>query len=45
MRYLAPTFLATGLTDSLRDMEWIVGLIDARAPKPRTPKKYRKRAA
>ena len=45
MRYLAPTFLAAGLTDSLRDMEWIVGLTDARAPKPRTPKKSGKRAA
>ena len=32
--------MAAGLTDSLRGMEWIVGLIDARAPKPRTPKKY-----
>ena len=37
--------MAAGLTTSLRDMEWIVGLIDARAPKPNRPKKYRKRAA
>lgn len=28
---------AAGLTDTLRDMEWIVGLIDARAPKPVKP--------
>ena len=37
--------MAAGLTTSLRDMEWIVGLIDARAPKPRRPKRYKKRAA
>ncbi len=28
---------AAGLTDTLRDMEWIVGLIDARAPEPGKP--------
>ena len=28
---------AAGLTDTLRDMAWIVGLIDARAPKPQKP--------
>lgn len=37
--------MAAGLTDSLRNMEWIVGLIDASARKPRRPKKHRKRAA
>jgi len=26
--------MAAGVSDKLRDMEWIVGLIDARAPKP-----------
>ena len=26
--------MAAGVTDTLRDMEWIVGLIDERAPKP-----------
>ena len=26
--------MAAGVTDTLRDMEWIVSLIDARAPKP-----------
>ena len=35
--------MAAGLCAELRDMEWIVGLIDARAPKPRRPKTYRKR--
>ncbi|WP_264603844.1 IS1 family transposase [Rhodobium gokarnense] len=35
--------MAAGLTDTLHDMEWIVGLIDARAPKPGRPKTYRKR--
>ena len=34
---------ATGVSDTLRDMEWIVGLIDARAPKPKRPATYRKR--
>ena len=28
---------------TMRDAEWIVGLIDARAPKPNRPKTYRKR--
>ena len=34
---------AAGVTSELRDMEWVVGLIDARAPKlgPRGP--YNKR--
>ena len=35
--------MAAGLTDTLRDVEWIVGLIDARAPKPNRPATYRKR--
>jgi len=26
--------MAAGITDTLRDMEWIVSLVDARAPKP-----------
>lgn len=34
---------SAGITDTLRDMEWIVGLIDARAPKPGRPKRYKKR--
>ena len=29
--------MAAGITSTLHDMEWIVGLIDARAPKPRRP--------
>ena len=29
--------MAAGLTDTLRDMEWVVGLVDARAPVPRKP--------
>ena len=35
--------MAAGLSAELRDMEWIVSLIDARAPKPTRPKTYRKR--
>lgn len=35
--------MAAGLTDTLHDLEWIVGLIDARAPKPGRPKTYKKR--
>ena len=35
--------MAAGVSDTLHDMEWIVGLIDARAPKPNRPKTYRKR--
>ena len=34
--------MAAGVTDTLHDMEWLVGLIDARAPKPGRPKTYRK---
>jgi len=29
--------MAAGVTDTLRDMEWIVSLIDARAPEPARP--------
>ena len=39
---MSPT-MAAGVSDTLRDMEWIVGLIDARAPYPNRPKTYRKR--
>ena len=39
---MSPT-MAAGVSDTLRGMEWIVGLIDARAPKPNRPKTYRKR--
>ncbi len=35
--------MAAGLTGTLHDMAWIVGLIDDRAPKPNRPKTYRKR--
>ncbi len=35
--------MAAGVSDTLRDMEWIVGLIDARAPKPGPRGPYRKR--
>ena len=35
--------MEAGLSDTLRDTAWIVGLIDARAPKPRRPETYRKR--
>ena len=35
--------VAAGLSKEARDMEWIVDLTDARAPKPSRPKTYRKR--
>ena len=35
--------IAAGLDTTVRDCEWIVGLMDARAPKPNRPAKYRKR--
>ena len=35
--------MEAGITDTLRDMEWIAGLIDARASKPDRPRKYNKR--
>jgi hypothetical protein len=31
------------LSDTVRDMEWVCELIDARAPKPGRPKTYKKR--
>ena len=38
---MAPA-MAAGVTDTLRDVEWIVSLIDARAPKPGPRGPYRK---
>ena len=35
--------MEAGLSDTLRDMSWIVSLIDARAAKPKRPKTYKKR--
>ncbi len=35
--------MAAGVTDTLRDMDWIVSLIDARAPKPGPRGTYKKR--
>ena len=35
---------ATSLTDTWHDVEWSVGLIDARAPKPGPRGPYKKRA-
>lgn len=35
--------MEAGLSDTLHDMEWIVGLIDARAPKPGPRGPYKKR--
>lgn len=35
--------MAAGVSDTLHDMEWIVGLIDARAPKPGPRGPYKKR--
>ncbi|MEM0991027.1 MAG: IS1 family transposase [Pseudomonadota bacterium] len=35
--------MAAGVSDTLRDFEWICGLIDARAPKPNRPATYRKK--
>ena len=29
--------MAAGVSDTLHDMEWIVGLIDARSPAPKRP--------
>ncbi len=35
--------MAAGIETTFRDAEWIVGLIDSRAPKPRRPNTYKKR--
>lgn len=35
--------MEAGLTDTLHDMDWLVDLVDAAAPKPNRPKTYRKR--
>ena len=35
--------MEAGVTGKLRDVEWIVGLIDARASEPNRPTKYRQR--
>jgi len=35
--------MAAGVTDTLHDMEWLVGLIDAAAPKPGPRGSYRKK--
>ena len=35
--------MAAGVTDTLHDMEWIVGLIDARALKPGRRGSYKKK--
>ena len=39
---VTPT-MEIGLSDTVRDMEWIVGLIDERAPTPNRPRTYRKK--
>jgi hypothetical protein len=36
--------MAAGVSDTLRDVEWIVSLIDARAPEPTKRGPYKKRA-
>lgn len=35
--------MAAGVSDTLHDMEWLVGLIDARAPKPGPRSPYKKK--
>ncbi len=35
--------MAARVSDMLRDMEWIVGLIDGRAPRPKRPATHRRR--
>lgn len=36
--------MEAGLAAGVRDLGWVVGLIDARAPKPKRPKTYKSRA-
>ena len=36
--------MEAGLSDTLKDFEWIVSLVDAAAPKPGRPKTYKKKA-
>ena len=36
--------MAAGVSDTLRDMEWIIGLIDERAPSPKKRGPYKKRS-
>ena len=35
--------MEAGLTNTLHDMDWLVNLVEATAPKPRRPKTYRPR--
>lgn len=35
--------IEAGISDTVRDFDWIVGLIDARAPKLNRPKRYKKK--
>ena len=37
--------MTAGVSDTLRDVDWIVSLIDARAPQPGPRAPYKKRAA
>ena len=37
--------IEAGISDTVRDCEWIVGLIDARSPKPNRPATYKKGGA
>ena len=37
--------MAAGVSDTLRDFEWICELIDARAPAPKRPATYKNRSA
>jgi len=41
---MAPA-MAAGVSETLHDMDWIVGLIDARAPEPKPRGPYKKRDA
>ena len=36
--------MEAGIENTVRDLGWIVGLIDERTPKPNRPKRYKKRA-